>query len=143
MRHRLCGKTARYGNSRANIDTVDCAQPHLGEVYANIDIPGDDFPNSTRLEAYQDECSPALEAPDRPSRTTARREQVRNLGSWIIPSRHVWVVPDRHLNPPCEQIRRVTRVIPGPDEQPSTDAFLRMFFIDSIGERRQRTDRHP
>ena len=43
------------------IDTVDCAQPHLGEVYANIDIPGDDFPNSTRLEAYQDECSPALE----------------------------------------------------------------------------------
>ena len=44
----------------ASVQTVDCAEPHKGEVYYVVDVPGDDFPGQAAIIEYQDRCQPAL-----------------------------------------------------------------------------------
>jgi hypothetical protein len=43
-----------------SIRTVACDQPHRGEVFASVRIPGEAYPGSTAIAQYQDRCGPAL-----------------------------------------------------------------------------------
>ena len=45
----------------ASVKTVDCAEPHKGEVYFVVDVPGSEFPGQAEIIDYQDRCQPALE----------------------------------------------------------------------------------
>ncbi|SCX22740.1 septum formation family protein [Mycolicibacterium fluoranthenivorans] len=45
----------------ASVKTVDCTEPHKGEVFAVITVPGNDFPGQARISGYQDKCQPALQ----------------------------------------------------------------------------------
>ncbi|MCV7432176.1 DUF4190 domain-containing protein [Mycolicibacterium bacteremicum] len=45
----------------ASVKTVNCAEPHKGEVYFVVDVPGGDFPGQAAIIDYQDRCQPALE----------------------------------------------------------------------------------
>jgi hypothetical protein len=48
------------------VNTIDCAQPHAGEVFAVLQMPEGDFPGQSAIEDYQNKCEPALAtyAPD-------------------------------------------------------------------------------
>lgn len=45
----------------ASVKTVDCTEPHKGEVFAVITVPGNDFPGQAKISGYQDKCQPALQ----------------------------------------------------------------------------------
>ncbi|MGH3580629.1 MAG: septum formation family protein [Mycobacterium sp.] len=45
----------------ASVKTVECAEPHKGEVFAVITVPGNDFPGQAKIVGYQDKCQPALQ----------------------------------------------------------------------------------
>lgn len=45
----------------ASVHTVACTDPHKGEVYHVVTVPGDEFPGETAIIDYQDKCQPALE----------------------------------------------------------------------------------
>ena len=45
----------------ASVKTVSCAEPHKGEVYFVIDVPGGTFPGQSAIIDYQDRCAPALQ----------------------------------------------------------------------------------
>jgi hypothetical protein len=45
----------------ASVKRVDCAEPHKGEVYFVIEVPGSTFPGQAEVIEYQDRCQPALE----------------------------------------------------------------------------------
>jgi hypothetical protein len=45
----------------ASVKTVACTEPHKGEVYFVVTVPGDEFPGETEIIDYQDRCQPALE----------------------------------------------------------------------------------
>lgn len=45
----------------ASVHTVACTDPHKGEVYHVITVPGTEFPGETAIIDYQDKCQPALE----------------------------------------------------------------------------------
>ena len=42
------------------VKTIDCAEPHAGEVFAVLQMPGGDFPGQSAIDTYADKCSPAL-----------------------------------------------------------------------------------
>ncbi|WP_395308511.1 septum formation family protein [Mycobacterium sp. AMU20-3851] len=46
----------------STVKTVDCSEPHKGEVYYVATVPGDEFPGETAIIEYQDKCEPALRA---------------------------------------------------------------------------------
>ena len=48
------------GTRVLTVRTVDCAEPHAGEVFAMLTIPDGDFPGQTALEQFSDGCGPAL-----------------------------------------------------------------------------------
>lgn len=45
----------------ASVKTVACTDPHKGEVYFVITVPGGEFPGETEIIDYQDQCQPALQ----------------------------------------------------------------------------------
>jgi hypothetical protein len=50
----------------STVQTVECDQPHAGEVFAVLMMPKGDFPGQDAIDAYHDKCEPALAsyAPD-------------------------------------------------------------------------------
>ncbi|WP_163796657.1 septum formation family protein [Mycolicibacterium sediminis] len=44
------------------LPTVDCNEPHGGEVYAVLDLPGDAYPDASVLRDYQNRCPEELAA---------------------------------------------------------------------------------
>lgn len=48
------------GTRVLTVRTVDCAEPHAGEVFAVLTMPDGDFPGQTALEEFSDRCGPAL-----------------------------------------------------------------------------------
>lgn len=42
------------------VNTIGCDQPHAGEVFAVLQMPGGDFPGQSAIEDYQNKCEPAL-----------------------------------------------------------------------------------
>jgi hypothetical protein len=49
------------GDTRVlTVKTIDCAEPHAGEVFAVLQMPGGDFPGQAAIDTYADKCSPAL-----------------------------------------------------------------------------------
>ena len=48
------------GTRVLTVRTVDCAEPHAGEVFAMLTMPDGDFPGQTALEEFSDGCGPAL-----------------------------------------------------------------------------------
>ncbi|MDX1871754.1 septum formation family protein [Mycolicibacterium sp. 120266] len=46
----------------SSVKTVACTEPHKGEVFAVITVPGSDFPGQDKIIGYQDKCQPALQA---------------------------------------------------------------------------------
>jgi hypothetical protein len=49
------------GDTRVlTVKTIDCAEPHAGEVFAVLQMPGDEFPGQSAIDTYADKCSPEL-----------------------------------------------------------------------------------
>jgi len=44
------------------LPTIDCAQPHGGEVYAVITMPDGDYPGQAKIDQYQNQCPDKLAA---------------------------------------------------------------------------------
>jgi Septum formation/Domain of unknown function (DUF4190) len=44
------------------VKTVECDQPHAGEVFAVLLMPEGDFPGQAAVEEYQNKCEPELAA---------------------------------------------------------------------------------
>jgi hypothetical protein len=42
------------------VQTVGCEEPHAGEVFAVLMMPGGDFPGQPAIDEYADRCSPEL-----------------------------------------------------------------------------------
>jgi hypothetical protein len=42
------------------LPTVDCAQPHAGEVFAVLDMPGGDYPGASTIDQWQNKCPEEL-----------------------------------------------------------------------------------
>jgi hypothetical protein len=79
------------GDTRVlTVKTIDCAQPHVGEVFAVLQMPGGDFPGQTAIDAYAEKCSPAL-ASYSPSAMTDDTVQLYVL----YPTAETWEQGDR------------------------------------------------
>ncbi|WP_260761675.1 DUF4190 domain-containing protein [Mycobacterium sp. SMC-4] len=50
------------GDRVLRVQTVDCAQPHAGEVFAVLTVPDGQFPGDAAIAAYHEQCGPALES---------------------------------------------------------------------------------
>lgn len=49
------------GDTRVRtVQTVDCAEPHAGEVFAVLAMPDGDFPGAQAIEDYTENCGPEL-----------------------------------------------------------------------------------
>jgi hypothetical protein len=49
------------GSTRVlTVDTIECDQPHAGEVFAVLLMPEGDFPGEPAIEEYQNKCEPEL-----------------------------------------------------------------------------------
>ena len=49
------------GSTRVlTVDTVECTQPHAGEVFAVLLMPEGKFPGQPAIEEYQNKCEPEL-----------------------------------------------------------------------------------
>jgi hypothetical protein len=49
------------GSARVlTVQTVDCEQPHAGEVFSVLMMPEGDFPGQPAIDEYADKCSPEL-----------------------------------------------------------------------------------
>lgn len=50
------------GDRVLRVQTVDCAQPHAGEVFAVLTVPDGAFPGDAAIAAYHEQCGPELES---------------------------------------------------------------------------------
>lgn len=48
------------GERVLTVTTISCDEPHAGEVFAVLTMPGGDFPGQAAVEAYHEKCSPEL-----------------------------------------------------------------------------------
>lgn len=79
------------GDTRVlTVKTIDCAEPHAGEVFAVLQMPGDDFPGQAAIDTYADKCSPEL-ASYSPSSMTDDSVQLYVL----YPTAETWEQGDR------------------------------------------------
>lgn len=79
------------GDTRVlTVKTIDCAEPHAGEVFAVLQMPGDDFPGQAAIDTYADKCSPEL-ATYSPSAMTDDSVQLYVL----YPTAETWEQGDR------------------------------------------------
>ncbi len=72
------------------VKTIECAEPHAGEVFAVIQMPGGDFPGQSAIDTYADKCSPEL-ADYAPSAMTDDSVQLYVL----YPTAETWEQGDR------------------------------------------------
>ena len=72
------------------VKTIDCAEPHAGEVFAVLQMPGGDFPGQAAIDTYADKCSPEL-ATYAPSAMTDDSVQLYVL----YPTAETWEQGDR------------------------------------------------
>jgi hypothetical protein len=42
------------------VQTIECEQPHAGEVFSVLTMPEGDFPGQPAIDEYADKCSPEL-----------------------------------------------------------------------------------
>jgi hypothetical protein len=79
------------GDTRVlTVKTIDCAEPHAGEVFAVLQMPGGDFPGQAAIDTYADKCSPEL-ATYAPSAMTDDTVQLYVL----YPTAETWEQGDR------------------------------------------------
>ncbi|MFI5506766.1 septum formation family protein [Mycobacterium sp. NPDC051804] len=79
------------GDTRVlTVKTIDCAEPHAGEVFAVLQMPGSDFPGQAAIDTYADKCSPEL-ASYSPSAMTDDSVQLYVL----YPTAETWEQGDR------------------------------------------------
>ncbi len=79
------------GDTRVlTVKTIDCAEPHAGEVFAVLQMPGGDFPGQAAIDTYADKCSPEL-ASYAPSAMTDDTVQLYVL----YPTAETWEQGDR------------------------------------------------
>jgi len=48
------------GDKVVSVKTIGCDQPHAGEVFAVLTMPGGDFPGQAAVAAYHEKCGPEL-----------------------------------------------------------------------------------
>jgi hypothetical protein len=72
------------------VKTIECSEPHAGEVFAVIQMPGGDFPGQSAIDTYADKCSPEL-ASYAPSAMTDDSVQLYVL----YPTAETWEQGDR------------------------------------------------
>ncbi|KUI32379.1 septum formation family protein [Mycobacterium sp. IS-1496] len=48
------------GSQVRTLETVDCAEPHVGEVFAVLQMPDGDFPGQDAMVEYANRCAPEL-----------------------------------------------------------------------------------
>ena len=79
------------GDTRVlTVKTIDCGEPHAGEVFAVLQMPGGDFPGQPAIDTYADKCSPEL-ASYAPSAMTDDTVQLYVL----YPTAETWEQGDR------------------------------------------------
>ncbi len=76
-----------------DVPIVDCAEPHDNEVFANVDLTGDDYPGQEQVENrarqicydnFSDYVGIAYEA------------SIYGIG-WLFPTEDTWAVGDREV----------------------------------------------
>lgn len=89
------------GDVVSRLETIDCGQPHAGEVFALLMVPDGEFPGRSVIDTYAEQCAPEL-AVYSPSSTTDDSVQL-----WVLyPTAETWADGDRAvtciatLNPP-------------------------------------------
>ncbi|BBX18975.1 DUF4190 domain-containing protein [Mycolicibacterium duvalii] len=78
------------GDRVLRVQTVDCAQPHAGEVFAVLMVPDGEFPGDAAIAAYSENCAPELES-YAPSAVTDDSVQLYVL----YPTEETWADGDR------------------------------------------------
>ncbi|WP_237166455.1 septum formation family protein [Mycolicibacterium hippocampi] len=78
------------GDNVTRLQTVGCDQPHAGEVFALLTVPGGDFPGTEAIDTYAEKCAPEL-AVYAPTSTTDDGVQLYVL----YPSAETWEDGDR------------------------------------------------
>lgn len=79
------------GDTRVlTVKTIECAEPHAGEVFAVLQMSGDEFPGQAAIDTYADKCSPEL-ANYSPSAMTDDSVQLYVL----YPTAETWEQGDR------------------------------------------------
>lgn len=61
-----CLKELPENETVVTLDTIDCAEPHGGEVYAVLEMPDGAYPGQAKIDQFQNRCPDELErfAPD-------------------------------------------------------------------------------
>ena len=74
------------------LPTVDCAEPHGGEVYAVIDMPDGDYPGQAKIDQYQNKC------PDELSTYSPDAMADDSVGIYVLyPTPETWRQGDRMI----------------------------------------------
>lgn len=72
------------------VDTVECGQPHTGEIFSVMTMPDGDFPGQFAIEQYQNKCAPEL------ARYSPEASSDPEVGLFVLyPSEDSWREGDR------------------------------------------------
>jgi hypothetical protein len=55
-----CISEVPTGSEVITLPTIDCAQPHAGEVFAVLDMPDGDYPGASTINEWQNKCPEEL-----------------------------------------------------------------------------------
>ena len=55
-----CISEVPTGSEVITLPTIDCAQPHAGEVFAVLDMPDGDYPGASTINEWQNKCAAEL-----------------------------------------------------------------------------------
>lgn len=55
-----CLKDLPENTTVITLDTIDCAEPHGGEVYAVLEMPEGAYPGQAKIDEYQNRCPDEL-----------------------------------------------------------------------------------
>jgi hypothetical protein len=55
-----CLSEVPTGSEVVTLPTIDCAQPHAGEVFAVLDMPDGDYPGAATINDWQNKCPAEL-----------------------------------------------------------------------------------
>ena len=76
------------------VETVDCRQPHAGEVYAQLAVPDADFPGEDAIvEKYASRCEPELA-----SYSPAAAQDMSISLVYLHPTEETWERGDRAVH---------------------------------------------
>jgi len=83
-----------HEGSVETVETVDCQQPHAGEVFAQLAVPDGDFPGEGAIvERYVSKCELALAS----NSTTAAQDESISL-VYLRPTKETWERGDRAVH---------------------------------------------